>query len=88
MPAYDRPALGDVGARGEGPLAAVYHDRPGGVVRGSGHRGLVDLVLDLRVQRVDGWPVEPDRADSVVDLPPHEFAHGCVPGSGQGTNVR
>ena len=68
----------DVGAGREDPLAAVDHDRLDVVALGRLGRGGADLLLHLHVERVHLRPVEPDRADAVGDLEPHELRHGCL----------
>ena len=67
----------DVGAGGEDPLAAVDDHRLDVVALARLGRGGADLLLDLHVEGVHLRPVEPDGADTVLDLEPHELRHGC-----------
>ena len=58
-------------------LEAVFHPLPLGGLRRSG----ADLLLHLDVQGVHLGPVEPDRADAVLDLEPHQLGHAGPPPS-------
>ena len=74
-----RRHLLDVGATGEGLLAAVEDHRADVVAVRRLLRGLREFGRDLGVQRVDRRAIQADRADPVLDLQGYELSHAAHP---------
>jgi hypothetical protein len=71
----DLRELLDVRTGGEDLLAAVDDDRVDVRPLGSLLGGGLELGLHLAVQGVHRRPIQPDRADPVLDLEPDELSH-------------